>query len=69
MPPKSSCELPLTSVGRPARSELKRSTRRSSSGSTLYLRASSMNSALSSSSFSGISAARSCAWLQSVLVS
>ena len=41
MPPNSSCELPLISVGRPARSELKRSIRRSSSGSTLYLRASS----------------------------
>ena len=31
---------PCTSVGRPARSGLKRSTRRSSSGSTLYFRAS-----------------------------
>jgi hypothetical protein len=69
MPPKSNCDFPLISVGRPARSELKRSTRRSSSGSTLYLRASSMNSAFSSSSFSGISAARSCAWLQSLFVS
>ena len=36
LPPNSSCDLPLTSVGRPAMSELKRSTRRSSSGSTLY---------------------------------
>jgi hypothetical protein len=40
MPPKSSCEVPRTSTGRPTRSALKRSMRRSSSGSTLYLRAS-----------------------------
>ena len=46
MPPNSSCELPLTSTGRPARSALKRSMRRSSSGSTLYLRASLSQSAL-----------------------
>jgi glycosyltransferase involved in cell wall biosynthesis len=40
MPPKSSCVLPWISVGRPAMSGLKRSTRRSSIGSTLYFVAS-----------------------------
>ncbi len=65
MPPKSSCELPRTSSGRPARSALKRSKRRSSSGSTLYFRASSRKSCCSSASFSGCSAARSCACVQS----
>src|SRR3954471_16177657 len=65
----SSCEFPFTSSGRPTSSALKRSMRRSSSGSTLYLRASWIQSCCSSASFSGISAARSCAWLQSVFVS
>ena len=36
MPPKSSWRLPRISCGRPARSALKRSARRSSSGRTLY---------------------------------
>ena len=54
MPPKRSWVLPLTSVGRPARSELKRSMRRSSSGSTLYLTASIRNSRCSSASLSGL---------------
>jgi len=69
IPEKSIWEFPLMSVGRPAMSGLNRSTRRSSRGSTLYLRASSRNSACSSASFSGFSAARSRAWLQSVVVS
>src|SRR3954452_23158687 len=46
MPPKSSWELPFTSSGRPTSWALKRSTRRSSSGSTLYLRACSRHSAV-----------------------
>ena len=66
IPPKSSCELPRTSCGRPARSALKRSNRRSSSGSTPYLAASIRKSRCSSASFSGISFARSRAWVQSV---
>ena len=65
MPPKSSWRFPLMSWGRPARSALNRSTRRSSSGNTLYLAASSRNSRCSSASFSGCSAARSWAWVQS----
>ena len=48
MPLNSICDLPLINVGRPARSELKRSTRRSSSGSTLCLTASIRNSRCSS---------------------
>ena len=55
-PPNRSCELPRISCGRPARSGLKRSTRRSSSGSTSYLTASIRNSRWSSCSFSGCSA-------------
>ena len=40
IPPKSSCRLPRTNCGLPARSALKRSIRRSSSGKTLYFAAS-----------------------------
>jgi hypothetical protein len=69
MPPNSSWRLPQISWGRPARSALKRSTRRSSNGKTLYLLASSRNSRCSSCSLSGWVAARSWAWVQSVLVS
>src|SRR5664279_3143666 len=43
-----------------------RSTRRSSNGSTLYLRASTRNSPCSSRSLSGIRPARSSAWVQSL---
>ena len=69
IPLNSSCELPLISNGRPASSALKRSTRRSSSGSTLYLAASMSQRRCNSCSFSGISLARSCAWVQSLLPS
>ena len=69
MPPNRICVLPLISCGRPARSGLKRSNVRSSSGSTLYLVASIRNSRCSSASFFGFSFARSCACVQSVLVS
>ena len=69
MPPNRICELPLISCGRPARSGLKRSNVRSSSGSTLYLVASIRKSRCSSASFSGFSLARSCDWVQSVFVS
>ena len=47
--------MPWTSCGRPARSGLKRSKRRSSSGSTLYFAASLRKSCCSSASFSGLS--------------
>lgn len=69
IPPNSSWVLPRTSTSRPAMSALKRSMRRSSSGSTWCFRASASHSSLSSASFSGSSADRSRAWLQSVLVS
>ena len=55
MPPKRSCEVPRTSCGRPARSGLKRSKRRSSSGRTLYFAASIRKRRCSSCSFSGLS--------------
>ena len=55
MPPKRSCELPLTSTGRPTRSALNLSMRRSSRGRTLYFCASSSQTSCSSASFSGIS--------------
>ena len=69
MPPNRICVLPLMSCGRPARSALKRSNVRSSSGSTLYLVASIRNSRCSSASFFGFSFARSFACVQSVFVS
>jgi hypothetical protein len=65
MPRNSSWDLPRMSWGRPARSGLSRSTRRSSNGKTLYLLASSRNSRCSSASFSGCSLARLWAWVQS----
>ena len=61
MPPNSSCEVPWTSCGRPARSGLKRSTRRSSRGRTSCRIASVSQRRWSSCSLSGSSAARSCA--------
>ena len=69
MPPNRSWVVPATGLGRPAISALKRSAKRGSSGSTLYLVASISNSRLSSASLSGISAARSWAWDQSLVVS
>ena len=69
MPPNRICVLPLISCGRPARSGLNRSNVRSSSGSTLYLAASIRNRRCSSASFFGFSFARSCACVQSLLVS
>src|ERR1700685_561624 len=48
MPGNSSCELPVISWGRPARSGFIRSAARSSSGSTLYLTASISHSRWSS---------------------
>ena len=66
MPLNRICCVPLMSVGLPARSELNRSTRRSSSGRTLYLLTSMSHSCCSAASFSGISADRSCACVQSV---
>ena len=54
MPPNSSWRLPRISWGRPARSALNRSTRRSSSGNTLYLPASSRNSRCSSAQLLGL---------------
>src|SRR4029453_2779426 len=69
MPPNSSWELPLISIGRPAISALMPSAARSSSGSTLYLAASISQRRWSSCSLSGCSADRSRAWLQSLVVS
>ena len=65
IPPNRIWRVPRTSCGRPARSGLKRSTRRSSSGSTLYFAASIRNSVWSCASFSGFSAATLCACVQS----
>src|SRR5215207_8623791 len=61
----SSWEVPRTSCGRPARSGLNCSKRRSSSGSTLYFLASSRKRRWSSASLSGSWWARSCACVQS----
>ena len=69
IPANSSCELPLISVGRPARVGLMRSICRSSSGSTLYLTASISQSRCSSCSLSGFSFERSLDCVQSVLPS
>src|SRR4029450_1930472 len=60
-----SWDFPWISVGRPARSGSNRSTRRSSSGSTLYFTASIRKSRWSSWSLSGCSFERSCACVQS----
>ena len=54
MPPNRTCDLPVMSCGRPARSALKRSKERSSSGSTLYFVASIRKSRCSSASFAGL---------------
>ena len=69
MPPNSSCLRPWISVGRPAVSGRPRSTKRSSRGTTWYLTASISHRRCSSASLSGCSAARSWAWVQSVVVS
>ena len=69
IPGKKSWESPRMSVGRPAISGTSRSEVRSSMGSTLYFVASISHSRCSSASFSGCSAARSCAWLKSTLPS
>ena len=69
MPENSSCRLPWMRVGRPAVSGRPRSTNRSSKGTTWYFTASMSHSRWSSCSLSGCWAARSWAWVQSVVVS
>ena len=69
MPAKKSCEVPRMRVGRPAAVGSRRSALRSSSGSTLYFAASMSQRRCSLASISGLSAARLCAWLKSLLPS
>ena len=69
MPGKNSWESPRIRLGLPAMSGLSRSPVRSSIGRTLYFVASMSHSRCSLASMSGCSAARSRAWLKSLLPS